>query len=123
MDNEISKELRMAVTYLKDTFDLDCTLSEIFALRRYIVQTIPVSHTEDLFSAFAPFYDAVAILFKEYYGIDWCDLYYRVPSGPRKGRYIIGRYSSLVAGDDVGLTVDPAFKEYLKLIQERSYLP
>lgn len=50
------------------------------------------------------------------------DLWFKIPSDPKKGAVLIGRHSDLVKGDEHGATLSPAFVEYVRRRREESYL-
>lgn len=123
----VAHYVRRAIDYFKSTFDLDCTLSEIFSLRRYVIESIEAQHGAKRDISDSAF-DAAHKFLWEYYGIDWADLYPR----SQKGFIQLGVYSKLVSdpsklfGDEsliFGSEIDPQFKEYLRRVHSRMYTP
>lgn len=110
--------LYQQVRYLKIAFGLEPTLSEIFALRRYIVESPPIGHTSPESSP--SFFEPVARLLYDYYGLDFLNLFLR----DSRSKPTIPYVDKIISADDeLGVRFSDEFKLYLRRIQSESYFP
>lgn len=121
-EKEISEYLSSAVGWIRRNIGIDCTLSEILYMRSCIIESLKAKKPEDFFSSNEPFFDSIAKLMQDYYGIEYI-IWYRSPRGRNKGNIIVGRFSKLIEGDEGGMTTSHEFGEYMKREQEKLYLP
>ena len=123
MNNKIiAEELSEAVDYMRYGFGLECTLTEILTLRRNVVKAIETNlEVKYPIERVIPHIEAVTLLLMDHYGMDMADIWYRINSGRKKGKILLGKPSTLIAGTNG--RVDERFKEYLRGVQERLYGP
>ncbi len=118
-DNDITERLRNQISFIGNVFGLELTLSEILSLRRYVIEE-ELSKSKGLSQSTSSM-EPVARLLKDYYGIDFLDLFPRRDDG--KPIIAIAGFSRLVKDQDDEYSLSKEFKEYLRDIQRNSYLP
>ena len=121
-EERVKNELSDVVYFMNRVFGLECTLSEIFALRNYVINSLELNASCKRGENYVnPTIEAAIRLLLDYYQIDFWDLWPKRRDGAHI--FAIRGFIGIVADKQDPFKVSKEFKEYLRIIQRNSYFP